>query len=162
MHFDIMRTDVISRCLVLFRDWMSEIIADFFSDFVCFGVDAFGISKFIIRNIFKIKQIKYALWYPVICPLWSRLLLFSCSQHQENRNFMLQITLTEQNLYHGLYSNTVDNVKICRVECWVINQKWIAEEGVYVNWVDPKWNRGQRNSLSRMNREYKQKQDGNN
>jgi len=46
---------------------------------------------------------------------------------------MLQITLTEQNLYHGLYSNTVDNVKICRVECWVINQKWIAEEGVYVN-----------------------------
>lgn len=118
----------------------------------------FGTSKFIIQHIFKIKHIKYALRYSVICPLWSRLPLFSCSQHHENLNFMLQITVTEQSLYHGLYFNVVDNVKICRVECWVINQKKIVEEGVYVNWVDPKWNRWQRITMLRTNREYKYKE----
>jgi len=71
---------------------------------------------------------------------------------------MLQITVTEQSLYHGLYFNVVDNVKICRVECWVINQKKIVEEGVYVNWVDPKWNRWQRITMLRTNREYKYKE----
>jgi hypothetical protein len=72
---------------------------------------------------------------------------------------MLQITPAEQSLYHGLYFNTVDDVKICGVECWVIKQKQIVEEGVYVNWVDRKWNRGQRNTLPRMNREYKHEQN---